>query len=298
MMAVAFQRHGRLYYLDPGDVACGVGDWVLVPTGSGPEVAQCVWIDREAEFPGELPRCAGLAEVDDLARDAANATRRAEILAVAAELVRTHGLPMRIVGVDYLDRGTDFDIQSVVYFAAPGRVDFRALLGDLARALRSRIDLRQVGPRDAAALLGGVAPCGREFCCAVRGTVPAVTPRQARAQNLSPNPAQLAGACGRLMCCVAYEADTYEAFSASAPSVGESVSTPEGTGVVIGHVVPADALDVRLKAGVQRCSVSSCARMAPRGVARVGSDLPTPELTKPRSAARIPRSRPADGTTR
>jgi cell fate regulator YaaT (PSP1 superfamily) len=154
---------------------------------------------------------------------------------------------MRVVGVDFVDQSTEFDQQSVIYFVAPGRVDFRAVLADLARALQSRIDLRQIGARDAAAIIGGCGACGRELCCSVMGPqrVP-LSPRMARNQDLSHNRSQTLGACGRLMCCLAYEEQGYTDFHAVAPRVGAVVGTPDGTGTVVGHVVPLDAVVVRV----------------------------------------------------
>lgn len=252
-MAVAFERHGRWYYLDPGGRSYGVGDWVLVPTEWGTEVAQCVWV-AEVDFDGELPPCPGPATDEDLRRDAANRARRAEIAATSEALIREYDLPMRVVAVDFTDRGSEYDAQSVVYFTAPGRVDFRPLLSDLARALRSRIDLRQVGARDAAALLDGVAPCGRQLCCAAMAPASTAVPTSwARVQNLPANPSQLAGCCGRPMCCLAYERGTYEEFERRAPALGSHYRTPEGMGTVVAHVMPAEAVDVRCPSGIVRC---------------------------------------------
>lgn len=247
VMAVSFEPMGRLYYFDPGELEVAYGQAVLVPTGEGVEVAHCVWGPAEVEWVGDLPRCVGPAGSDQLERDAANRRRRAEIAAVARLLVSRHELPMRIVGVDFVDQSEAFDQQAVIYFEAPGRVDFRALLADLARALKARIDLRQIGPRDAAAILGGIGTCGRELCCATLG--PPREPmslRLARSQDLPNNPAQLLGSCGRLMCCLAYENPLYIDFHNRAPQLGAQVETPAGAGVVVGHSVPLDAVVVRV----------------------------------------------------
>jgi len=162
MMAVAFQRYGRLYYLDPGPYSPAVGDRVLVPTDSGPEVAECIWAPQwvSEEIDG-LPVCAGLATDEHLTRDEANRARRAEGRVVARRLIREHGLPMKVIGTDYVDTGNVL----TVYFSAPHRVDFRALVRDLAARLRVRVELRQIGPRDEARLQGGIGPCGRDTCC-------------------------------------------------------------------------------------------------------------------------------------
>lgn len=247
MIAVAFEPQGRLYYFDAGDLELGYGQSVLVPTGDGTELAHCVWGPAELEWPGELQPCLGRALDTDLERDAANRVRRASIAVVARNLIAQHELSMRVVGVDFVDQSEDFDQQAVIYFESPGRVDFRGLLGDLARALQARIDLRQIGSRDAAAIIGGCGGCGRELCCAAIGPpkVP-LSLRMARNQDLPNNPSQLLGSCGRLMCCLAYEQKAYADFHRVAPAVGALVGTPEGTGTVVGHIVPLDAVLVQV----------------------------------------------------
>jgi cell fate regulator YaaT (PSP1 superfamily) len=249
VMAVSFERYGRLYYLDPGAQHYAVGDKVLVPTESGPEVAECVWApewvdDGETGYV-DLPVCAGPAGPADLQRDETNRRRKAETKLVAKKLIKELGLPMKVVGVDVVD-GTEPVV--AVYFHAPHRVDFRALVGRLARVLESRIDLRQVGSRDAASITGGIGSCGRELCCAtfLKNFEP-VSLRMAKLQDLPPNPMRISGACGRLMCCLKYEHPLYVEFARTAPRVGESVTTPEGDGVVVAHQVPADSVVVRMR---------------------------------------------------
>jgi len=217
MMAVAFQRYGRLYYLDPGPYSPAVGDRVLVPTDSGPEVAECIWAPQwvSEEIDG-LPVCAGLATDEHLTRDEANRARRAEGRVVARRLIREHGLPMKVIGTDYVDTGNVL----TVYFSAPHRVDFRALVRDMAARLRVRVELRQIGPRDEARLQGGIGPCGR------------------------------------LMCCLKYEHPLYQDFRDNAPKIGASVDTPDGPGQVVGHSVPADSVVVRLSADGRRTACS------------------------------------------
>ena len=247
VIAVAFEPLGRLYYFDAGDLELGFGQAVLVPTGDGAELAHCVWGPAELDWSQDLQPCLGSADTADEARDTANRIRRMEIAGVARTLIARHELAMRVVGVDFVDQSDEFDQQSVIYFVAPGRVDFRALLVDLARALQSRIDLRQIGARDAAAIIGGYGACGRELCCSAMG--PQRTPlslRMARNQDLPSNPSQMLGACGRLMCCLSYEQQSYTDFHAAAPPVGAVVGTPDGTGTVVGHVVPLDSVVVQV----------------------------------------------------
>jgi len=252
MMAVSFERSGRLYYLDPGTYTPTVGDKVLVPTDAGPEVAECIWapqyVDDEIEG---LPVCAGLATDEHLSRDETNRARRAEGRVAARRLVREHELPMKVVAVDYVDSPDVFTI----YFSAPRRVDFRALVRDLAGRLRARVELRQIGPRDEARLQGGIGPCGRDLCCAtfLKDFEP-VSVRMAKDQDLPVNPMRIAGACGRLMCCLKYEHPLYQKFREEAPRVGASVETPEGPGTVVGHSVPADQVVVKLAEDGRRCA--------------------------------------------
>jgi cell fate regulator YaaT (PSP1 superfamily) len=244
MMAVSFERRGRLYYLDPGPYTPAVGTMVLVPTDAGPEVAECIWAPQWIDDDiGGLPVCAGLATDEHLARNASNRARRAEARVAARRLVREHELPMKIVAVDYVDGPNVFTI----YFGAPHRVDFRALVRDLATRLRGRVELRQIGPRDEARLQGGIGPCGRDLCCAtfLKDFEP-VSVRMAKDQDLPVNPMRIAGACGRLMCCLKYEHPLYLDFRREAPKLGASVDSPDGPGIVVGHNVPADQVVVKL----------------------------------------------------
>jgi cell fate regulator YaaT (PSP1 superfamily) len=252
MMAVSFQRSGRLYYLDPGPYSPGVGDKVLVPTDAGPEVAECIWAPQyvDDEIAG-LPVCQGLATEEHLSKDETRRTRRAEARVTARRLVREHDLPMKVVAVDYVDSPDVFTI----YFSAPHRVDFRALVRDLAVRLHARVELRQIGPRDEARLQGGIGPCGRDLCCAtfLKDFEP-VSVRMAKDQDLPVNPMRIAGACGRLMCCLKYEHPLYQKFRQEAPNIGASVESPEGPGVVVGHNVPADQVVVKLAEDGRRCA--------------------------------------------
>jgi cell fate regulator YaaT (PSP1 superfamily) len=252
MMAVSFERYGRLYYLDPGPFQPAVGAKVLVPTDAGPEVAECVWAPQWVdEDVAGLPVCEGIATDDHLARDEQNRAKRAQARVTARRLIREHELPMKVVGVDYVGGPPVFTI----YFSAPHRVDFRALVRDLASRLSGRVELRQVGPRDEARLQGGIGPCGRDLCCAtfLKDFEP-VSVRMAKDQDLPVNPLRIAGACGRLMCCLKYEHPLYQDFHANTPKIGEQVDTPEGPGVVAGHNVPGDKVVVKLTADGRKCA--------------------------------------------
>ena len=300
VMAVSFERYGRLYYLDPGEHDFRVGDRVLVPTESGPEVAECVWapeyVDDEAPVcPSCRLRRPGRRRA--VARDARNRRRRAEAKLVAKRLIKADNLPMKVVGVDYLDAETDFDELVVIYFSAPHRVDFRTLVGELARSLRARIDLRQIGSRDAARLTGGLGNCGRDLCCAtfLKDFEP-VSLRMAKVQDLPANPMRISGACGRLMCCLKYEHPLYAEFARDVPAVGQQVSLPDGDGVVVAHQVPADSVLVRMRS---TGAVSSCSRASVCGSREAYSRRSLPEEVpaiqesepEPVSKARVRRRR-------
>jgi cell fate regulator YaaT (PSP1 superfamily) len=252
MMAVSFTRYGRLYYLDPGTHAPKVGDKVLFPTTAGDEVAECIWAPTYvSEEIGGLPVCAGFATSDHLARDERNRARKAEARVATKRLVRQHELPMKIVGVDYLDHDNSF----VIYFSAPQRVDFRALVRDLARTMNARIELRQLGARDEARVQGGIGPCGRDTCCStfLKDFEP-VSVRMAKDQDLPPNPLKISGACGRLMCCLKYEHPLYTDFKSDLPKLGSSVTTPEGDGTLVGYNVPSETVVVKLAESGKRCA--------------------------------------------
>jgi cell fate regulator YaaT (PSP1 superfamily) len=262
VMAVSFTRYGRLYYLDPNGHGFRVGDKVLVATDSAPEVAECVWAPQwVSDDIGGLPVCAGPATARHLDRDERNRRRRTEARSAAKRLIRAHDLPMKVVGVDYLDGAEKI----VIYFTAPQRVDFRALVRALTAELRARIDLRQLGPRDEARVQGGIGPCGRDLCCAtfLKDFEP-VSMRMVKDQDLPPNPLKISGACGRLMCCLKYEHPLYQEFKVRAPAVGAAVSTDEGHGRVVAHSVLADSVIVRLDDGGRRCACSLASVCAPR----------------------------------
>src|SRR6202012_5538764 len=171
----------------------------------------------------------------------------------AKRFIRTHKLPMKVTAVDYVPANTAF----TVYFSAPQRVDFRALVRDLAARLRTRVELQQIGPRDEARLQGGIGPCGRDLCCAtfLKDFEP-VSVRMAKDQDLPVNPMRIAGACGRLMCCLKYEHPLYQDFKKKAPRAGTQVDTPDGPGTVVAHSVPSDSVVVKLAADGSTCACS------------------------------------------
>ena len=252
MMAVTFSRAGRLYYLDAGDVTAKVGDKVLYPTSTSPEVAEVVWgPEWVSDDVGGLTVCAGRATQEDDRRDEANKKKRAEIQVAAQKLIRASKLPMKVSGVDWSDVGHESGrATATVYFTAPTRVDFRQLVRDLAQTIDAKVVLTQLSARDDARVQGGIGSCGRDTCCSTfLVDFEPVTVRMARDQDLPANPMKISGACGRLMCCLKYEHPIYDEFRASTPAVGARVETPDGDGKVIAHDVPRDQVVVRLEAG-------------------------------------------------
>jgi cell fate regulator YaaT (PSP1 superfamily) len=286
LCAVSFNRYGRLFYLDPGGFTPRVGDLVLVPTDDGAEVAECVWAPEWTDEDTDgFPKLVGLAGPDDLRRDEAIRKGKADAKVAAKRLIRAHELPMKVVAVDHiLSAAGSSGAKTTIYFTAPHRVDFRSLVRDLGATLRCRVELRQLSARDSARVQGGIGSCGRDLCCATFLTdFEPVTIRMAKDQDLPLNPMRISGACGRLMCCLKYEHPLYQQFQASAPAVGERVTTPDGPGRVVGHSVPRDAVTVRLDSDGSRCSCSRASvcgsRQAYESKAGQESRPPTPSNT-------------------
>ena len=262
LCAVSFNRYGRLYYLDPGELRPAVGDRVLVPTDEGNEVAECVWAAQWVdEDTSGFPRVAGLATEHDLRRDETLRRRKAEAKVAAKRLIREHGLPMKVIAVDHVlesSGGTSSGTKTTIYFTAPHRVDFRSLVRDLGATLHCRVELRQLSARDSARVQGGIGSCGRDLCCATFLTdFEPVTIRMAKDQDLPLNPMRISGACGRLMCCLKYEHPLY-AESGNYPASGQRVETPDGLGKVVSRHPPSETVTVRrLSDGeVKRCSLA------------------------------------------
>lgn len=256
LCAVSFNRYGRLFYLDPGELRPAVGDKVLVPTDDGPVVGECAWAPQwvDEETSG-FPRLAGVAGTEDLRRDDLVRRRKAEAKVAAKRLIREHDLPMKVVAVDHVPGDSP---RTTIYFTAPHRIDFRSLVRDLGATLRCRVELRQLSARDSAKVQAGIGSCGRDLCCATFLTdFEPVSIRMAKDQDLPLNPLRISGACGRLMCCLKYEHPLY-AEGGSYPRSGERVSTPEGEGRVVSRYPPAGTVTVRRYSDgeIRRCALS------------------------------------------
>lgn len=244
--AVAFSVNGQLHYADPGELRPQVGDHVLVPTEQGPIAAQVMWAaEYSAEDTSGFPVLIGPATEQDLRATEEARRVKARTIVATRKLVREHGLDMKVLAADpHPEPG-----KVVIYYSSPDRVDFRSLLRDLSATLGSRVELRQLPARDAVRVTGAIGSCGRDTCCStfLKDYEP-VTLAMARDQDLPTNPMRIAGACGRLMCCLKYEHPLYQEFKRTAPPVGSEVDSPAGRGTVVAHAVPRDAVVIKLAA--------------------------------------------------
>ncbi|PDW02355.1 PSP1 domain-containing protein [Candidatus Viridilinea mediisalina] len=246
VVGVRFKDSGKIYYFDPCELELNLGDYVIVETVRGLELARIAHERREVndeEVVGELKAIVRRAEAGDFERMRVLQTRHQEVLARCAEKVREHDLPMNLVKAEYSFDGS----RLTFYFTAEKRVDFRMLVRDLARTFKSRIELRQIGPRDEAKLLGGIGPCGRVLCCAsFLPDYARVSIKMAKDQELPLNPTKISGVCGRLLCCLSYEHEQYLTLRADLPRKGTWVQTPDGPGEVISQNVLKQQLVVQL----------------------------------------------------
>ncbi|HSW10235.1 MAG TPA: stage 0 sporulation family protein [Bacillota bacterium] len=232
VVGVCFRRAGRVYHFDPAGFELALGDRVVVETVRGTELGRVATPIRsvpDAEVTLPLKRVLRKATPDDVETARVNRARERDAHGVARRKIESHGLDLSLVDVEYSFDGS----RIIFYFTAEERVDFRELVKDLAATFRARIELRQIGVRDEAKLLGGLGPCGRELCCCSFLTeFQPVSIRMAKDQNLSLNPAKISGVCGRLMCCLRFECEQYDKCRASLPAVGATVVTPQGEGRV------------------------------------------------------------------
>ena len=246
VISVRFRSGSKTYYFDPGELTIHAGDDVVVETAQGPEFAQCVEGNHEVSDDAvvkPLRSVLRIATDNDRHTAAYNRSREKEAFDICQKKILQHGLEMKLVRVE-----CSFDGSKILFFfTADGRVDFRELVKDLAGVFRSRIELRQIGVRDEAKMLGGLGICGRPFCCAsyMDEFVP-VSIKMAKTQNLSLNPTKISGTCGRLMCCLKYEQDAYEEAIKRMPKAESFVVTPDGPGNVSDINILKETVNVRL----------------------------------------------------
>ena len=249
VIGVRFENAGKLYFFDPGQFWPTPGDYVLVETSRGIEFGEVVTGIKEiddAMLQSPLKPVVRIASAEDLQHFKDNKAAEKEAYQVCQKKISEHKLDMKLVSVEYT-----FDNSKILfYFTANGRVDFRSLVKDLASVFKTRIELRQIGVRDEAKMLGGLGICGRPICCgAFLGDFQPVSIKMAKEQNLSLNPTKISGVCGRLMCCLKYEQDQYEAIRKKMPKVGKEVITPDGPGVVWELNVIKENVRVRIQKG-------------------------------------------------
>lgn len=245
IIGVKFKASGKCYYFDPCGIKVEKNRHVIVETAQGTECGTCVipntMIEDELEY--QLKKLIRIANEKDEHQVAENIKKQDEAFNVCNERIQFYGLPMKLVETE-----CTFDNSKLLfYFTADGRIDFRELVKDLAATFRTRIEMRQVGARDEAKMLGGLGICGREFCCSgfLKEFEP-VSIKMAKEQNLSLNPTKISGACGRLMCCLKYEQNSYEYLHKITPRTGAYVSTPGGKGTVESSDLITGSVKVRL----------------------------------------------------
>ncbi len=233
VVGVRFKKAGKIYYFDPAKYELTEGQYIIVETARGIEYGKVVVPVREVQEDAivlPLKQVVRPASNKDSLQVEENKKESLRAFDAATEKIKEHKLEMKLVDVEYT-----FDRNKIIfYFTAEGRVDFRELVKDLASIFRTRIELRQIGVRDEAKLLGGIGPCGRMLCCSTYlGDFEPVSIKMAKDQNLSLNPTKISGLCGRLMCCLKYENDEYEAAKKGMPDIGNFIVTPEGKGKVV-----------------------------------------------------------------
>ncbi|NJP39007.1 regulatory iron-sulfur-containing complex subunit RicT [Alkalicoccus luteus] len=234
VIGVRFKKTGKIYYFSPGDFHIEKDDYVIVETARGVEFGKAViGVKEVAEEDVVLPLKKVLRKATDKDKLTIEENRReaAKAFDVCLKKITEHNLDMKLVDVEYT-----FDRNKVLfYFTADGRIDFRTLVKDLASVFRTRIELRQIGVRDEAKMLGGIGPCGRMLCCSTfLGDFEPVSIKMAKDQNLSLNPTKISGLCGRLMCCLKYENDMYEEAKKVLPDLYQKLNTSYGRGKVVG----------------------------------------------------------------
>ncbi|KFN14123.1 PSP1 domain-containing protein [Bacillus pseudomycoides] len=234
VVGVRFKKAGKVYYFDPNQFDISENEFVIVETVRGIEYGKVVITKKQVDENDvvlPLKKVIRIANENDRTIVEENKHAAKEVYQVCQQKVGEHKLDMKLVDVEYT-----FDRNKIIfYFTADGRIDFRELVKDLAAIFRTRIELRQIGVRDEAKMLGGIGPCGRMLCCSTfLGDFEPVSIKMAKDQNLSLNPAKISGLCGRLMCCLKYENDEYEAAKEQLPDLDQRIQTPHGLGRVIG----------------------------------------------------------------
>lgn len=234
VVGVRFRRAGPVYYFDPAGIELEVDNWVVVETARGLNLGRVIISPKQvlaSEIAEPLKPVVRKAEEGDLKRKQDLEGTEKEAFLKGRELIGRFGLPMKLLAAEYNLEGSHLTF----YFSAEERVDFRALVRELSSTFKVKVELRQVGSRDEAKMLGGFGRCGRPLCCASHLThFESISMRMAKEQDLPLNPAKISGVCGRLLCCLAYESELYRLLKQKLPRVGEAVTTPLGPAKVVG----------------------------------------------------------------
>ena len=247
VVGVRFKKVGKIYYFDPCDFDIKVNEFVIVETARGIEFGSVVvgpkFIEEE-EIVSPLKKVLRIAEDEDFVTHRENIEMGKKAHSICEEKIKLHKLDMRIVDVEYT-----FDNNKIIfYFTADGRIDFRDLVKDLASIFKTRIELRQIGVRDEAKMLGGLGPCGKPCCCVqFLGDFEPVSIKMAKEQNLSLNPSKISGLCGRLMCCLKFEEEAYEDALSRMPKLGDVAITEMGKGTIVYTYTLLETVKVRVK---------------------------------------------------
>ena len=249
IVGIQFQKNGKIYNFDTNGLDLRPDDYVVADTAHGADLGQVVVGCRQVEYQDagiQLKKVLRIATEKDLQVSSENRKKEKEAFAICQKKIAEHKLDMKLVSVEY-----SFDnSKAMFYFTANGRVDFRSLVKDLASVFKMRIELRQIGVRDEARMIGGLGPCGRQICCgAFLDEFQPVSIKMAKEQNLSLNPTKISGVCGRLMCCLKYEQDHYEKTRRIMPRMGKEVITPDGTGTVTDLNIVKETVFVRIVNG-------------------------------------------------
>lgn len=299
VVGIRFKKAGKIYYFDPALSSVTQGDHAIVETARGVEYGEVVVGPREvsdSEVVSPLKPVLRKATDEDAQKVEENIVREKEAFNICLRKITNHDLPMRLIDVEFT-----FDVNKIIfYFTAEGRIDFRELVKDLAAVFRTRIELRQIGVRDESKMIGGLGICGQPFCCSrfLKDFQP-VSIKMAKEQGLSLNPTKISGACGRLMCCLAYEESAYEYLNSIMPMVGSTVRTPDGLGTVL-EVNPISGY-LRVRCGTEAfapryykvsvCEYISGGKRAPR------RPDPDDDYSGVRDPAPVVASANADGTS-
>lgn len=278
VVGVRFKKAGKIYFFDPGEHSVAAGDGVIVETARGVEFGQVVTGPQKVEeddVVAPLKKVIRKATDQDNEQISMNRSKEIRAFQIGLEKIGYHKLPMKLVGVEQTFDGNKI----IFYFTADGRIDFRELVKDLASVFRTRIELRQIGVRDEAKLVGGLGCCGRELCCSTwLSDFASVSIRMAKDQNLSLNPTKISGICGRLMCCLKYENESYEHAREEFPELGSWVVTPNGEGRVTGINILKKCLSVELKESKTikeyHCDEITCKENVPKNCKGHKKDCP------------------------